>query len=1040
MLYYFVSFVIIYLLVFFVITEIFYSFARNMRYFIGVIGAALKYLYYFFTNLIFTNMKRILLFLMVFLFGTIAHADVCTQTFSGSGQDDDPTIVTVVPSDLSCTVGGAITGIIFKNAAGSMTNSNCGSWYQFHLLVDGIEVAVGCATDLNGTSISSGFSTIELRSEDLDAYSDGVTLTFDLEVTYTPPSCPAPSALTVTNITTTSADLGWTTGGAAAWEIVVQPDGTGAPTGAGTATTTNPYSATGLTANTAYEFYVRDNCGSEFSIWAGPYPFFTGYCQVVSTSSSSYTDDFTTTNGAANISNTSSGYALNGYEDATAMVVSQYEGASVDFSAAFVGTTVGFNIWVDWNSDLDFDDTGEQVYASGSYVSSASGTITVPASTPLGDYRMRIRCDYNSTNPNACGASGSGRNETEDYTFTVISQPSCLPPTVLTATNITATSADLGWTTGGAAAWEIVVQPDGTGAPTGAGTATTANPYSATGLTANTAYEFYVRDNCGSEFSTWSGPFAFTTPCDALAIPYSNDFEMNADCWSFVDANSDNKTWSLPTTTNCGSKSLKAGYSAAGTPMDDWAISPSLLMTAGTDYKVSFTSGNNSTSYIEKMEVFVMDGTDPSTAQKVMIYNDDNINDNACYPSDIQVTAPAGWAAYYVGFHCYSDGNQYYLYLDNFNVDVAPAQSTWTVDDNNANSCDLTTVNGAAGSVWHDVYNGADIVASINTNGQNLGSVFVEMRDAATTVEEYSVQGTTDMKKTLPKFYNFDSDNTFTNPVTVRLYFTDGELSDFNASALGTGVTTLAASDIDVTHYDGLSENCDFSDNDQAGAYTLIDNANITVGTVSGGFYLEFNVSSFSEFLAHEPAAAPLPIALSNFQGKLMTRSNMLTWTTETERNGSYFDVQRAVSGSLDFETIGRVDANGNTNTLMSYSFEDEKPSSLAYYRLKMVDLDGSFEYSDVISLLRKEKGFGLYGAYPVPTSAVLTVEFTTEEASDMTVALTDVTGRVLLTEKFESTSGIQKHDVDMSSLALGTYFVKLSDGQQTLIQRVVKQ
>ena len=1015
-------------------------------------------------------MKRILLFFSLFLVGTFLYGDVCTQTFSGNGQDDDPTTVTVVPGDISCTGGGTITNVVYKNSAGSLTNSNCGSWYQFHLKVDGAEVAVGCAADLDGTVISAGFSTIELTSEDLDAYSDGVTLTFDLEVTYTPPSCPAPTALTASNITAATADLGWTTGGASNWEVVVQAAGGAAPSGSGTATATNPYAATGLSPNTDYEFYVRDYCNPDYSTWSGPFAF-TTLCAVMTPD---YIEDFasmTSSNppscweeGSGPVTGPTStgsstwvsdGFANNGSSGSARINLYSASHKEWLMSPLFDLSAGGYELKFDVAvtafsgtaaSAMGSDDEVQLLYTEDGGTTWTNLMTWDASNTPsnTGD-AIQINLALTGTSVQfAFWATDGSTNDTEDYNFyvdnfVVQTPPSCPAPTVLTASNITSTTADLGWTTGGASNWEVVVQAAGGAAPSGSGTATATNPYTATGLTPNTAYEFYVRDYCNPDYSTWAGPFAFTTACGIMSVPYSMDFETNADCWTVLDANGDGKTW-LYGTGVCGSKGLRTTYSATGVVMDDWAFSPALDLTGGTEYLISFNSGNNSTTYIEKMKVFLMDAADPATANQIMIYNDDNINDNACNQSNVQIVAPAGWANYYVGFYAYSDGNQYFLYMDDFSIDVAPAESTWTPEDNNANTCDLYTINGVAGSDWHHIYNGANHVASINSNGQDLGSVFVDLRDAGTTVEEHTEQGSGNMKKTMPKFFNLDAEKVFVNPVTVRLYFTDGELSDFNTSTLGSGASSFAATDLDVTHYDGLNENCDVSDNDAGGTYNLIDNANITVGNVSGGFYLQFDVSSFSELTAHEPAAAPLPIELSAFEGQLMGRSNLLTWTTETERNAGYFEIQRSNSGSLDFETIGRVDAKGSSSVSLSYNFEDKSPSKLAYYRLKLVDLDGSYEYSNVISLLRKEKGFDLFGAYPVPTNGDLTVEFTTEKPSEMSVVLTDIAGRVILTEKFESISGIQKHHVDMSALALGTYFVKLSDGQATMMQRVVKQ
>ncbi|MBL4592969.1 MAG: T9SS type A sorting domain-containing protein, partial [Flavobacteriales bacterium] len=240
-----------------------------------------------------------------------------------------------------------------------------------------------------------------------------------------PPSCVTPSALTVTNITPTSADLGWTdNAGVSLWDIEwgVSPyTATGIPTIIGT--TTNPHNLTGLTANTSYEFYVRADCGgSGTSTWFGPYTFFTGYCSPSSSSASTYVDNFSTTNGSANISNLVSGFTTGGYFDGTAQAVQSYANGSFDFNAEIVGGTAGFSIWIDWNNDLVFDDLTEKEFNTTSYGNGPFiGTINIPGATVNGNYRMRITTDWNASNPSDPCASAS-RAEFEDYTLTIITQ------------------------------------------------------------------------------------------------------------------------------------------------------------------------------------------------------------------------------------------------------------------------------------------------------------------------------------------------------------------------------------------------------------------------------------------------------------------------------------------------------------------------------------------------------------------------------------------------------------------------------------------
>ena len=92
-----------------------------------------------------------------------------------------------------------------------------------------------------------------------------------------PPACIAPSALTASNVTVSTADISWSAGGTeTAYEYVYQAAGIGEPTGAGTQLTTTSVSLSGLSSNTDYEVYVRSACDDgSFSTWSGPLNFTT---------------------------------------------------------------------------------------------------------------------------------------------------------------------------------------------------------------------------------------------------------------------------------------------------------------------------------------------------------------------------------------------------------------------------------------------------------------------------------------------------------------------------------------------------------------------------------------------------------------------------------------------------------------------------------------------------------------------------------------------------------------------------------------------
>src|SRR5690554_4656071 len=365
--------------------------------------------------------------------------------------------------------------------------------------------------------------------------------------------CPAPTNIIISDITTTGITIDWTAGGTeTTWDYVIQSQGSGIPTVFSQATSTTLI-VSDLDSETSYEFYVRQDCGTVdgVSLWAGPYSFFTGYCEVTSTSTTNGIGNFTTTGGIMNINNSSTGGSYSNY---TTQSVAQFEGgADVQFTITAANGTTGMGVWIDWNNDLDFDDPGEHIYNSAAYTATGSGTITIPSGTPVGNYRMRVVANWLSTNPTPCGDLGSiAYGEAEDYTFTVIDPPTCMPPTALTALNVTADSAVLSWTSDGTL-FDIKWGVPGFDVETG-GTLIVGvtNPYALSGLTQSTSYQYYVRQDCGVDdgLSLWAGPFTFTTTQVPVVLDYEEDFE-GAHNWILSNGTQTNK-WVVGEATNNG--------------------------------------------------------------------------------------------------------------------------------------------------------------------------------------------------------------------------------------------------------------------------------------------------------------------------------------------------------------------------------------------------------------------------------------------------------------------------------------------------------
>jgi len=108
------------------------------------------------------------------------------------------------------------------------------------------------------------------------------------------------------------------------------------------------------------------------------------------------------------------------------------------------------------------------------------------------------------------------------------------------------------------------------------------------------------------------------------------------------------------------------------------------------------------------------------------------------------------------------------------------------------------------------------------------------------------------------------------------------------------------------------------------------------------------------------PMPSPLPVELTSFDANVSGAVVVLNWETASEINNDYFQIERSVNGSA-WENIGFVEGEGTTTSTTRYEFVDENPlTGISYYRLKQVDFDDKFEYSDKVSVER-ESDFGPY-------------------------------------------------------------------------------
>ncbi|MCW3168443.1 fibronectin type III domain-containing protein [Chryseobacterium sp. 09-1422] len=337
-------------------------------------------------------------------------------------------------------------------------------------------------------------------------------------------------------------------------------------------------------------------------------------------------------------------------------------------------------VWADFNNNGTFDEATE-LLGSGSSGSTllTSGTVTLPASATAGTYRLRVADRWN-TAPIPCDVDGYG--EAHDYKLIVTAPPTCIAPSAVTTSNVTATSVSVTWTAPTAApasGYDIFysntgVVPTATTVPTMNSATTTA---SIVGLTPGSNYCVWVRSKCSAtDASVWVSS-CFVTACIAADVPYFLNFENATvpavpNCTAVTNAGAGNN-WVIANDPGNGfvNNTLTYNYNYQEAA-NSWFFTQGINLVAGTTYRIKYNYGNNSATYSEKMKVTYGSAATPA-AQTNILHDYTNIIDVLTPMTDFYTLTPATSGVYYFGFNVYSDANMYNLYVDDILVEVNPA-------------------------------------------------------------------------------------------------------------------------------------------------------------------------------------------------------------------------------------------------------------------------------------------------------------------------------------------------------------------------------
>ena len=176
-----------------------------------------------------------------------------------------------------------------------------------------------------------------------------------------------------------------------------------------------------------------------------------------------------------------------------------------------------------------------------------------------------------------------------------------------------------------------------------------------------------------------------------------------------------------------------------------------------------------------------------------------------------------------------------------------------------------------------------------------------------------------------------------------------------------------------------------------------------------------------------------LPVKLISFQALRNGKQNLLEWLTSSEMNVAYYEIQKSEDGR-NFKEIGKITVEGNSNFIRKYHFADIFPFKITnYYRLKIVDKDGKFEYS-IIRLLNNNIVFDVV-AYPNPVKDKISLKIESNKSITALLEVINMEGKIVTSGKLSINEGISNQTIDVSKLSYGSYIVniKTNDGIYSL-------
>lgn len=345
----------------------------------------------------------------------------------------------------------------------------------------------------------------------------------------------------------------------------------------------------------------------------------------------------------------------------------------------------------------------------------------------------------------------------------------------------------------------------------------------------------------------------------------------------------------------------------------------------------------------------------------------------------------------------------------------------WGLSENNLNNIvNGPTVNGSV-----------NVFPSIRVTGLTPNTPYwflVEGTNANGTAQSITYSATTPSTSVVPVITNVQVSNLTSNSATIAYSVNINPQSGFGGSS--------------AVNY-GTSKNNLILGSNIVNVNTTATPIHVLTGLLNNTkYYYEVaaqNTAGFTYSTIDSFTIGVLPLTLTNFTAKLNNQNTVLNWQTSQEINTSHFEVEYS-NNANDFSTVGTVYASGNSSSNKSYWASHKINKEINhYYRLKMVDIDGKFTYSNVVKLVNNNKGNSLQ-VYPTVTKGLVSININVTEKQTANIKVINAIGQVLLTQPMQLKAGEQTLSLELNLLPAGAYKLLLQTNSGTQASSIIKQ